>query len=51
MHKQPEVGSLLVGLTERQFQIKVEAAPGAPTAVFHWRAVTTGTQTLSDTSP
>ena len=38
-------------LTERQFQIKVEAAPGAPTAVFHWRAVTTGTQTLSDTSP
>ncbi len=33
-------------LTERQFHIKVDAAPGAPTAVFHWRAVTTGAQTL-----
>ncbi len=32
-------------LTERQFVIRVDAPPGAPTGVFHWRAVTTGTQT------
>lgn len=33
-------------MTDRQFSIRVDAQPGAPTAVFHWRAVTTGMQTL-----
>jgi hypothetical protein len=33
-------------LTERRFTIRVDAKPGSPTAVFHWRAVTTGRQTL-----
>jgi hypothetical protein len=37
------------GITERQFTIRVDAAPGAPTAVFHWRAVTTGSQTMGGT--
>jgi hypothetical protein len=33
-------------MTERQFAIRVDAKPGQPTAVFHWRAITTGKQTL-----
>jgi len=33
-------------LTARQFAIRVDAAPGAAPAVFHWRAVTTGSQTV-----
>ncbi len=37
------------GLTRRQFSIRVDTAPGAPTAIFHWRAVTTGAQTLGGT--
>ncbi|NUQ62872.1 MAG: hypothetical protein HUU20_10305 [Pirellulales bacterium] len=32
--------------TSRQFTIRVDAKPGPPTAVFHWRAITTGKQTL-----
>jgi hypothetical protein len=34
------------GATRRHFVIRVDAPPGAPTAIFHWRAVTTGMQTL-----
>jgi len=34
------------GVTDRQFVLRVNAPPGAPTAVFHWRAVTSGGQTL-----
>jgi hypothetical protein len=37
------------GVTDRQFAIRVDAKPGAPKAVFHWRAVTTGNQTLGGT--
>jgi hypothetical protein len=33
-------------LPPRAFTIRVDAVPGVPTAVFHWRAVTTGSQTL-----
>jgi len=33
-------------MTERQFSIRADAEPGQPTAVFHWRAITTGGQTL-----
>ncbi|NLF16795.1 MAG: hypothetical protein GX595_06000 [Lentisphaerae bacterium] len=33
-------------LTPRQFTIRVDVPPGAPTARFHWQAVTTGTQTM-----
>lgn len=33
-------------ITERKFHIKVDAAPGAPTAIFHWRALTTGARTV-----
>ncbi|MSS70575.1 MAG: hypothetical protein EXS64_03700 [Candidatus Latescibacteria bacterium] len=36
-------------VTGRQFVIRVDTPPGAPTAAFHWRAVTTGTQTLGAT--
>jgi hypothetical protein len=36
-------------MTERQFTIRVDTAPGKPTAAFHWRAVTTGKQTLGST--
>jgi hypothetical protein len=33
-------------LTARQFTIRLDAAPGEGNAVFHWRAATTGRQTL-----
>lgn len=36
-------------LTERQFVIRVDAPPGEPTGVFHWRAITTGEQTIGAT--
>ena len=36
-------------LTAGQFTIRVDTPPGAPTAVFHWQAVTTGSQTLGGT--
>ena len=35
--------------TSRQFTIRVDAAPGASTAVFNWRAITTGERTLGAT--
>ncbi len=33
-------------LTARTFTLRVDATPGAATAIFQWRAVTTGSQTL-----
>lgn len=37
------------GMTAREFVIHVDVPPGAPTAIFQWRAVTTGQQTLGGT--
>lgn len=36
-------------VAERQFCIRVDARPGEPTAVFRWRAITTGKETLGGT--